>query len=138
MAQEKVIVRPGHTITRKLAAAVLASSIPTGAWLPVTATANEGEIKVVDAQNQVVEGYINQPGAAGDLVNVVIDGIVPVKCTGAVNRLDDLLTSSNGMFFAPAKTSGTTYNIPGRALTKCTAANEYVSVQIAPSKLRLK
>ena len=133
MSQQKLIIRPVMTVTRKLAADVDAP------YVPVVPTANEGEVAVADSQNAEVEGILCQTGKQGDLVPIVIDGIVPIKISAAVDRLDHLMTSANSMAFKAPLTSGTTYNVFGRALTKATVAEEFVSVQLTPgAKINIK
>jgi hypothetical protein len=132
MAQEKLIEKPLLTISRKISVDV---DTP---YIPVMATNNENEVKPVDAANAVIEGILCQVCKAGDVVPIVVEGIVPVQVDAAVSRGVDLMTSSNGRMFACAKTSGTTYNLGGKAMTKATAALEFVSVQIAKSTLRIK
>lgn len=132
MAQEKLTDKPAITDTRKLAADV------TDAPVLVMATANEREVKKVDAANALIEGVLQQNGKAGDLVPIVFGGIVPVQITAATDRSLMLITSANGLAMPCPLTSGTTYNILGTSRTKASVATEFVSVQLAPSKLRIK
>jgi hypothetical protein len=96
-------------------------------------TANAGEVAPATAATDKIAGVTDSVAvSAGQMVDVAIEGILPVKAGGNIAAGDPLTANANSKAVAATFTAATMKFVIGRALAPA-VADDLVLFQVAPS-----
>jgi hypothetical protein len=110
------------------------AAVAVAAFTIVRGTANAGEATPATAATDKILGVADSvPQAAGNMVDVAIEGIHKVVAGAAFDAGDMLMTDTQGRAIRAVFAAGQTRHVIGKALAPAVAAGDIVAFLVSPS-----